>query len=225
MSRPVPNLPPGRPSRDQWSPAARNVWLVRDLVLMLAGLFVIGLGFAGGGVPAFALGVFGALTGLVALGVHGGAAATRWWGWKVTIGLCAVGLLFAAYPLAAGVEAIPGTGAVATGTARFCVWVPEDRSQSNSASDHYSCTVDVTWPDGTSGSYPVDIPSGGEGTRVTLYQTTFGPTTSTPSWPVALTFLIAGGVVAGQAVLSLLVLAAGAAGAKRTGPVSGNMDL
>lgn len=79
MSRPVPNLPPGSQpgpgkSGDQWSPAARNVWPVRDLVLLLAGLFVVGLGFAGGGLPAFALGVFGALTFLIAGGVVAGQA-------------------------------------------------------------------------------------------------------------------------------------------------------
>lgn len=193
-----------------------RVRVARDLVVIATGLGLIVFGVvAGGDRQVFTLG--GLLVVVCGFGLRGhlrrGRGRVQVWSRGTRVVLSVIGLVLGLWALSWGAAALGVSSETATGTATDCSWFEGQSGIRHSSAGYYGCTVSVTWPDGTSGTRQVQLPTG-DGTRATLLKPTglvshIVSTDVSASWQDGVAYAAVGFVLVGQALLSIVILLAG----------------
>lgn len=186
-----------------------RIW--RDRVVVAAGFGLLGFNIVAGA------GVFGYLVALALVALGGLAALLhhlgirRDWPRRIRWLFSAIGFVWGAYLLVAGIAIGGPLAQHAVGIAQDCAYSPAH----GHVEAFYGCEVATRWPDGTSGAYLVNLYTAtGDGTPVDMANPPaalrwfFAPGQA-PDFTSVITYLLLGVLVFAQALLSLTLLLTG----------------
>jgi hypothetical protein len=197
----------------------RRFRVTRDLVVVAVGIALLVIGIVAGG--------SGTVWG-VSIAMIVGFSAAAWFHARLRSSdralsrrthaiVAAIGLALGGYVVATGISAYGGIGQNATGVADYCVYVPQQRHRTGNTDQstpaHNSCSVNATWPDGSTSLVNVDLPTDRtDGTTVAVHRPPAALAWLIPSGTQApateaLALVAAGGLVVLQALAGLTLLA------------------